>query len=78
MKKFKVNWPAIIAIVLAMSAISYHNEKKQEENRIYQAADNLTKIEQTLEEAKHHIEEVEIDKIIYPEEWQTEEKGFSK
>lgn len=61
MKNLKINWPAIIGITVALTLVSCHNEKKAEEYKKEQAWNNITSMEQNLNEAKQNIFDQEVD-----------------
>lgn len=78
MKKLRVNWPAIIGISVALALVSCHNEKKAEDYRQQQVHNNTQRIEQALDEAMDKLLNTPVEQIVYPENVQVEEKGFSK
>lgn len=81
MKKFvndlKVSWPAFLAIAVAISLVSYHNDKVREENEKRIIENNIVTFEETFKKSNFVIEEVELEELIKPEETE-KEAGFSK
>ena len=88
-KNLKPSWASILAIAIACTCISYHNNKQaeeyQKEQYIHQI--NIPKFEDVFEAATTSFDSLEIDPIIVPEgldleeeveEEVTEETGFHK
>ena len=78
--KLRVNWPAIIAIAVALGIISYCNEKRVEEYNKQQVHLNVTKFEEAFEATKNQITQHELLPIYGTEEYSEVEKqnGRSK
>ena len=53
-------------------------EKKAEDYRKQQVHNNTQRIEQALDEAMDKLLNTPVEQIVYPENVQVEEKGFSK
>ena len=63
MKKLRINWPGIIAVTLAVTAVSCHNDKVKKE---YEQEQSKPKIESIkAEDMFQPAEKYQIDEIIY-------------
>lgn len=82
MKNFKVYWPGVIAIALAASIVSCHNEQMVEEYNHHMQVERMQEAEETFEELREKIHNIKLDKVVIPEgldvETNEEEAGFSK
>ena len=82
MNNFKVYWPGIIAIALAVSVVSCHNEQVIQEHNHNMRIEQMQEAEETFEELRERIHNIKLDKVVIPEELEIEtneeEAGFSK
>ena len=82
MNNFKVYWPGIIAIALAVSVVSCHNEQVIQEHNHNMHIEQMQEAEETFEELRERIHNIKLDKVVIPEELEIEtneeEAGFSK
>ena len=63
MKKFKVNWPGIIAVSIGLTLVSCHHDKVQEKYKAEQTKPVIESI--NMEDMFQPAEKYKIDEIIY-------------
>ncbi len=79
MKNFKVYWPGIIAIALAVGMVSCHNEQLIKEHDREMRIEQMREYQETFEELRENINNIQLDEIVVPEDLELEEEaGFSK
>lgn len=63
MRKLNVNWPGIIAVTMALTLVSCHNDKVKKE---YEQEHNKPKIESIkVEDMFQPAEKYQVDEIIF-------------
>lgn len=63
MRKFKIYWPGIVAVTLAVTLVSCHNDKVKKEYEREQSKPKIESIQ--LEDMFQPAEKYQVDEIIF-------------